>query len=87
MNNIWLLLKPWPAAYPHVYGGLDSEAGCHYSAQWAGVATHAGQISHQVALDKAALEYEKYKECRNQLQAEDNLRELERDLKGLDGKS
>lgn len=49
--------------------------------------THAGQISHQVALDKAALEYEKYKEFRNQLQAEDNLRELERDLKGLDGKS
>jgi hypothetical protein len=45
--------------------------------------THAGKISHQLALDKSALEYEKYKKEQNLLQHEESLRELEQDIKQL----
>ena len=45
--------------------------------------THAGKISHQLALDKSAQEYGKYKETQNQIQHEENLKELECDLKQL----
>jgi len=44
---------------------------------------HAGKISHQLALDKSAQEYEKYKESQKQIQHEESLRELEDDLKRL----
>ncbi len=45
--------------------------------------THAGTISHQIALEKSALEYSKYKEAQKQTQQEVNLRELEKDLQQL----
>jgi len=45
--------------------------------------THAGTISHQIALEKSALEYSKYNEAQKQTQQDVNLRELEKDLKQL----
>jgi len=45
--------------------------------------THAGKISHQLAMKKSAQEYEKYQETQKQLQHEESLRELEQDLKQL----
>jgi len=45
--------------------------------------THAGKISHQLALEKSAQEYEKYRAAQKQIQHEDSLRELEQDLKKL----
>jgi len=45
---------------------------------------HAGRISHQMAVEKSALEYDKYREARNKKQHEESLQELEQDLKGLD---
>jgi len=45
--------------------------------------THAGKISHQLAMEKSAQEYEKYQETQKQLQHEESLRELEQDLKQL----
>lgn len=45
--------------------------------------THAGKISHQMALEKSAQEYGKYKEQQRQLEHETSLQELEQDLKAL----
>jgi len=45
--------------------------------------THAGRISHQMAADKSALEYGKFREQQRMLQHEESLAELERDLKTL----
>lgn len=45
--------------------------------------THAGKISHQMALDKSALEYERFKGSQQQIQHEASLLELEQDLKSL----
>jgi len=45
--------------------------------------THAGKISHQTALEKSALEYDRYREAQMQPQQEESLRELERDIKQL----
>lgn len=44
---------------------------------------HAGKISHQLALDKSAAEYEKFQDTQKQIQHEESLRELEGDLKAL----
>ena len=46
--------------------------------------THAGKISHQMALEKSALELEKYREARKQKQHEESLWELEQDIRRLD---
>ena len=43
--------------------------------------THAGKISHQMAVEKSELEYGKYKEQGRQLEHETSLQELETDLK------
>jgi len=43
--------------------------------------THAGKISHQMALEKSALEYGKYKGEQKKIQHEESLKELEEDLK------
>ena len=43
--------------------------------------THAGKISHQIAIEKLALEYNKYKDAQIEPQQEENLRELEQDIK------
>ena len=45
--------------------------------------THAGQISHQAALGKSAQEYGKYLDTQKQIQHEQSLEELERDIKQL----
>ncbi len=44
---------------------------------------HAGKISHQMAIDKSSLEYEKYKEVQKQLQKEQSLKEIEEDIQKL----
>jgi len=45
--------------------------------------THAGKISHEKALEKSALEYEKYHEEQKKLEHEHSLKELERDIATL----
>ena len=45
--------------------------------------THAGEISHEMALEKAALEYDKYRKTQSKLEHEQSLKELEADIKGL----
>jgi len=45
--------------------------------------THAGKISHQMALDKSSMEYEKYKDVHKQLQKEQSLKEIEADIQKL----
>jgi len=45
--------------------------------------THAGKISHQMALDKTNEEYEKYKENRKLIEREQNLKEIEQDINSL----
>ncbi len=48
--------------------------------------THAGQISHKMATEKAALEYEKFQEEQKQISREINLKEIEEDIKSLQSK-
>lgn len=45
--------------------------------------THAGKISHELALEKSNVEYEKYKTQQKQLQKEQNLKEIEADIKKI----
>jgi len=45
--------------------------------------THAGKISHQMALDKSSGEFEKFKENRKILEKEQSLKEIEADIKKL----
>lgn len=47
---------------------------------------HGGKISHQSALQKSTLEYDKYRETQKQKQHEESLRELEQDIERLDPK-
>ncbi len=44
---------------------------------------HAGKISHQMALEKSSLEFEKFKDVQKQLQREQNLKEIEADIQKL----
>lgn len=43
--------------------------------------THAGKISHRMALNKSGAEYEKFKEEQKKLSKESGLREIEEDIK------
>ncbi|MDL2251442.1 hypothetical protein LJC12_01165 [Odoribacter sp. OttesenSCG-928-J03] len=45
--------------------------------------THAGKISHQIALDKSAKEFAKYREILKEVEKENSLKELENDIKSL----
>ncbi len=45
--------------------------------------SNAGKISRQMALEKSALEYDKYREVQRQSQHEESIRELEKDIKQL----
>jgi len=45
--------------------------------------THAGKISHQMALEKSSDEFKKYKETQKQIEKENSLKEIERDIKIL----
>ena len=45
--------------------------------------TNAGKISHQMALEKSALELDKYREMQRQIQREVSMKELEQDIQQL----
>ena len=45
--------------------------------------THAGTISHQMAVEKSENEYQKYKEEQTTIQREQSLKEIEADIKKL----
>lgn len=45
--------------------------------------THAGKITHQLAVEKAHLEYKKFKQSESEQQKERSLQELEADIKKL----
>lgn len=45
--------------------------------------THAGKISHQMALDKSSGEFEKFKEIQKTIEIEQSLKEIEADIKKL----
>ena len=45
--------------------------------------SHAGKISHEKALEKSGVEFEKYKLAEKQIQKEQSLKEIERDIKKL----
>ncbi|MFA7062416.1 MAG: RhuM family protein, partial [Pedobacter sp.] len=45
--------------------------------------THAGKISHQMALEKSALELDKYHEVQRQIQHDGSMKELEQDIMQL----
>jgi hypothetical protein len=45
--------------------------------------THAGKVSHDMALQKSEQEYEKYKQTQKQLEKEQSLKEIEEDIKKL----
>lgn len=45
--------------------------------------THAGKISHEMALEKSSKEYEKYKSEQQKLEKEQSLTEIECDIKNL----
>jgi len=47
------------------------------------ILTHAGTISHQMALDKSAQEFQKYKTTQTQLEREQSLKEIEADIKKI----
>ncbi|WP_100615376.1 virulence RhuM family protein [Confluentibacter citreus] len=47
------------------------------------ILTHAGTISHQMAMDKSEQEFQKYKTAQTQLQQEQSLKEIEDDIKKL----
>lgn len=44
---------------------------------------HAGSISHKLALQKAADEYQKYKMAQKQIEHLESIKELEQDIKNL----
>ncbi len=48
--------------------------------------THAGKISHQMALEKSGEEYEKFKQQQKAIEKEASLKELEKDIEKLKGK-
>jgi hypothetical protein len=50
------------------------------------ILTHAGKISHQMAVEKSSLEYVKFQEKTKQLEFEQSLKEIEEDIKKLSRK-
>lgn len=49
--------------------------------------THAGKISHKMALEKSAEEFEKFKQQQKTIEKESSLKELEEDIKKLKPKN
>jgi hypothetical protein len=45
--------------------------------------THAGKVSHENALEKSGVEFEKYRIAQKQIEKEQSLREIEEDIKKL----
>ncbi|MCK5720835.1 MAG: virulence RhuM family protein [Thiomargarita sp.] len=48
--------------------------------------THAGKISQKMAKEKSSMEYNKYKEMQRKIEHENNLKEIENDIKRLNKK-
>ena len=48
--------------------------------------THAGEISHKMALEKSEIEYKKYREQQRSIEYEQSLKEIEEDIKQLENK-
>lgn len=48
--------------------------------------THAGKISHEKAVEKSSLEYEKYQASQKTIAKENSLKEIEADIKALNPK-
>lgn len=48
--------------------------------------THAGKISHEKAVEKSSIEYEKFKEQLKQIEKENSLKEIETDISKLSDK-
>ncbi len=48
--------------------------------------THAGKISHQMAVEKSSSEFLKFKEKSTKIEFEQSLKEIEADIKKLSGK-
>lgn len=48
---------------------------------WHELLTHAGKISHKMALEKSSIEYEAYKKQQQQLKYQNSINELENDIK------
>jgi hypothetical protein len=48
--------------------------------------THAGKISHKMALEKSSEELKKYKETQKQIEKENSLKEIEQDIRKLSKK-
>lgn len=47
------------------------------------ILTHAGKVSHEMALQKSNQEFEKYKEIQKKIEKEQSLIELEQDINSL----
>jgi hypothetical protein len=47
------------------------------------ILTHAGTISHQMALEKSELEFQKFKLEQRSIEKEQSLREIEEDIKKI----
>jgi len=45
--------------------------------------SHAGKISHEKAIQKSQIEFEKYKETQKLIEKEESLKEIEKDIKQL----
>lgn len=45
--------------------------------------THAGTISHQMAIEKSTLEYDKFQKKLKNIEIENSLKEIEEDIKKL----
>lgn len=45
--------------------------------------THKGKISHDMAIEKSEIEYEKYKQSLREREKQLSLKELEQDIKRL----
>jgi len=45
--------------------------------------THAGKISHQMALNKSTAEFDKFKTAQKAIEKEQSLKEIEEDIKAL----
>jgi hypothetical protein len=45
--------------------------------------THAGKISHDKAIEKSTIEFEKFKEAQKEIEKSESLKELENDIKKL----
>lgn len=54
-----------------------------YSLNGRELLTHAGKISHEMAISKSELEYQKFKDEQKKIEKIQSLKELEEDIKRL----